>query len=319
VKKLLTVRNLVILAGVVALYVISGLLGLKVAKPEVTIVAEPIFHIGPLAVTNALLTTWLVMLLLVLIAWLATRHMPKDLDNATTAQLVPSGFQNFMEWVVEVIHGLVQDSAGKRTRQFFPVLMTIFLFIIASNWLGLLPGFGSIGFLHHPAEGAGFVVNGSILTAQEATEAAPGYVLIPLFRSPSTDLNFTLALALISVALTEYFGLRVLKLGYIKRFFDTSGFKAGAMVGVAQFFAGALELVGEFTRIISFTFRLFGNVFAGEVLLGVIAFLVPYVVSLPFMGLELFVGFIQALVFMMITLVFLVNATVSHGAQEHSS
>jgi F-type H+-transporting ATPase subunit a len=316
VKKLLTVRNLAILVGIVALYVISGLLGLKVARPEVSIVAEPVFNIGSFAITNSLLTSWIVMLILVVLSWLATRRIPKDLEHASNSSLVPKGFQNFVEWVVEAMYGLVQDTAGRRARQFFPVLMTIFLFIIISNWLGLVPGFGPIGFLHQPGEG-GFIVNGRILSGQEAAAGTQGYVLVPLVRSPSTDLNFPLALALASVGLTEFYGLRVLRMGYVKRFFDVSGFKSGALVGGAQFFAGFLELISEATRIISFTFRLFGNIFAGEVLLGVVAFLIPYVVSLPFMGLELFVGFIQALVFMMITLVFFVNATVSHGTQEH--
>jgi F-type H+-transporting ATPase subunit a len=140
---------------------------------------------------------------------------------------------------------------------------------------------------------------------------------VPLFRSPSADLNFTIALALIAVVLSQYFGIRSLGSGYLKRFLDLGGFKNGALVGIAQAFAGFLEFLGEFTKIISFSFRLFGNVFAGEVLLAVMAFLIPYIASLPFYGLELFVGFIQAVVFMMLTLVFFVNASSAHGAEEH--
>ncbi len=140
---------------------------------------------------------------------------------------------------------------------------------------------------------------------------------MPLFRPASTDLNFTLALALVTVGLSQYFGFKMLKGGYIKKFFVTSGFKNGVVVGAAEFASGLLELVGELARIISFSFRLFGNVFAGEVLLGVIAFLVPYAASIPFYGLELFVGFIQALVFMMLALVFFTLATIGHGGEEH--
>ena len=154
------------------------------------------------------------------------------------------------------------------------------------------------------------VAAGHILTAEEAAAGTSGFALIPFLRPPSTDLNFTLALALVSVGfLSWYFGIRSQKLGYLKRFFVIGGFKEGRLVGVAQFSAGLLELVSEFSRILSFSFRLFGNIFAGEVLLGVMAFLIPYIISLPFYGLEVFVGFIQAVVFMMLTLSFLVSAT----------
>lgn len=317
-KRLLSTRNLAILVLIIALFVISGLLGLKVPKPEVSIAAEPIFNLGPLVVTNSLLTSWIAMIVLIVIAVAATRRIPKNLETASNQELVPSGFQNFFEWVIEWFYKLVKEISGPRANTFFPIVMTIFLFVLVSNWLGLIPGFGSLGFLK-PAEGtaAGLVAHGAILTAQEAGPGK-GFLLVPLFRSPSTDLNFTIALALIAVVLSQYFGIKTLKSGYLKRFADFSGFKDGAAIGVAQAFAGLLELLGEFTKIISFSFRLFGNVFAGEVLLAVMAFLIPYLASLPFYGLEIFVGFIQAVVFMMLTLVFFVNASSAHGGEGHS-
>ena len=139
--------------------------------------------------------------------------------------------------------------------------------------------------------------------------------MVPFLRSAATDLNMTLALALVSVFLTQYFGIKALGFRYFSKFIAID-FSKGAFEGFINLFVGILELISEFAKIISFTFRLFGNVFAGEVLLGVMAFLIPYLVSLPFYGLELFVGFIQALVFMMLTLVFFSLSTIGHGAEH---
>lgn len=336
-KKLFTVRNLAIVLVIVAMFVISGLLGLKVPSPVISLAAEPIFAIGGFKVTNSLITAWLVMLVLVWLAWNATRRMPKDLDRASTSELVPHGVQNLMEIVVEALHGLVKEIAGNWTPKIFPVVATIFLFVLVANWGGLLPGFGSIGLLEHPHEAGatGFVAHGAILTGVPATAeatpatatettaehtegaAAAGYIVVPFLRAPSSDLNFTLALAVVAVVLTQVFGIQSLGRSYFKKFFDLSGFKEGALMGGIGIFVGVLELIGELSRLLSFSFRLFGNVFAGEVLLMVMAFLIPYIASLPFYGLELFVGFIQAAVFMMLAVVFMSMATQGHGSEEH--
>lgn len=338
-KKLFTVRNLVILLLIVALFVVSGLLGLKVPSPVVSLAAEPILHIGPVTITNSLFTAWIVMLVLILLSFFATRRIPKDLAQATNQQLVPSGLQNFMEMVVDALYNMVKSIGGHWTPKYFPIVATIFLFVIVSNWMGLLPGFGSIGLLEHPhaAGQTGYVAKGIILTGVEAApvedahaataedahataaegEHAAGYIVVPFFRPPSTDLNFTIALGLMVVLLSQYFGVKALGPGYFKKFFDVSGFKKGAFDGVIGIFVSVLELISEIARILSFGFRLFGNIFAGEVLLGVMAFLIPYIASLPFYGLELFVGFIQAAVFMMLALVFFAMATVGHGGEEH--
>jgi F-type H+-transporting ATPase subunit a len=185
----------------------------------------------------------------------------------------------------------------------------------------LLPGVGSIGWLEHPhTEGEhGFVANGPVLTAEEAPEGEEGWIVVPWLRAPSADLNFTLALAIVTVVLTQYYGVKSQRGHYFKKFFDTSGFKQGVLMGVIGIFVGILELIGELSRLLSFSFRLFGNIFAGEVLLMVIAFLIPYIASLPFYGLELFVGFIQAAVFMMLAVVFMSMATQGHGSESHGS
>jgi F-type H+-transporting ATPase subunit a len=318
-KKLFTVRNLVILLAVVALFVVSGLLGLKVPPPHVVLAAEPLFHIGAFAVTNALLTTWIVMIILILLAYFATRSYPKDLDAAKNNELVPSGLGNALEMIVEGLYNFSAEVAGKWTPKFFPIVMTIFLVIVLSNWIGLLPGVGTIGVFEHPegAETTGYVAHGAIMTAQKAAAGEEGVLLIPFLRPPATDLNFTVALALVAVFMAQYFGVKAQKLSYFKKFVDLSGFKQGAFMGVIQLFVGLLELISEFARIISFSFRLFGNVFAGEVLLLVLAFLIPYIVSLPFYALEGFVGFIQGFVFFMLALVFFTLATHGHGEEEH--
>jgi F-type H+-transporting ATPase subunit a len=333
--KLSKPRLALIIAFSLALIFVGRVIkSLNVPEPVVSLAAEPIFQIGSFTVTNALFTSWIVMVVLIILARLATRHIPKDLERASNQELVPSGLQNLMEMVIEAVYNIAKSIGGAWTPKFFPIAATIFLFVLASNWLGLLPGFGSIGILEPPHSESvqGYEVVGRRLTstpaeaaepAGETTEGAsgeheyPGYIIVPLFRSPSTDLNFTLALGFISVGLVQYFGVKALGPGYFKKFFDVSGFKKGAFDGVVGIFVGVLELISEFARILSFGFRLFGNIFAGEVLLGVMAFLIPYFISIPFYGLEIFVGFIQAAVFMMLTLVFFATATAGHGSEEH--
>ncbi len=318
-KRLFTVRNIIILLAIVALFVVSSLLGLKVPSPVVSLAAEKVFAIGGYVITNSLLTTWLVMILVVVLAILATRRIPKDLSRASSQELVPSGLQNVFEMVIEAIENLTKSVAGAWTPKFFPIVATIFIFLIFANYSGLIPGVGSIGLLEHPHnEGeAGFIANGAILTGEEAHEGEEGWIVVPFLRAPSADLNFTLALALITVVLTQYFGIKSQRGAYFKKFFDVSGFKQGALMGIIGLFVGVLELIGELSRLLSFSFRLFGNIFAGEVLLMVIGFLVPYIASIPFYGLELFVGFIQAAVFMMLAVVFMSMATQGHGGEHH--
>ena len=317
-KRLFTVRNIIILLAIVALFALSSALGLEVPAPVVSLAAEPVFHIGSFVVTNGLLTTWLVMIFLIIISFLATRRIPKDFSKASNQDLVPSGLQNVFEMIVEAIENMTRSVAGAWTPKLFPVVATIFLFVLFANYSGLLPGVGTIGLLEHPhGEGTtGYVANGPILTAEPALPEE-GYIVVPFLRAPSADLNFTLALAIITVVLTQYFGIKAQGGAYFKKFFDVSGFKQGAFMGLIGIFVGILELIGEIARLLSFSFRLFGNIFAGEVLLLVMAFLIPYIVSLPFYGLELFVGFIQAAVFMMLAVVFMSMATEGHGGGDH--
>ncbi len=319
IKKLFTVRTLLILLGVIALFVILRILGLQVVLPLVSLAAEPIFYIGSFGVTNSLLSSWLIMILLIVVSLLATRRMPKSLESASNQDLVPkSGLQNAVEMVVEGFYGMARNIGGHWAPKFFPIIMTMFLFVILANFSGLIPGFSSIGLLE-PAEAGqkGHVANGVVLTSKQAAAGEEGFVLVPFMRAPSTDLNFPLALALVTVVLSQYFGFRSLRLGYLKKFFNVSGFKKGVLVGAAELLAGLLEIVSEIAKIISLTFRLFGNILAGEVLLAGLAFLIPFLISVPFYGLEVFVGFVQALVFFMLSLVFFSLAVTGHGDEAH--
>jgi len=257
--------------------------------PEISMAAEKV-HI-PFAIPlfgheipNTLPTTWLTMLLLIVISYFAFRK----------PRLVPTGLQNIVEVPIELFYNFVEGVAGEKTRLFFPLVATFFFFILISNWMGLLPGFGSI----------------------QAQGFHEGHVVqVPLLRSANADLNTTLALALISVAATQFFGLREQRLAYLKKFFTFRG--TLWFERPVNTFVGILELFSEFTKIVSFSFRLFGNIFAGEVLLIVIGFLAAFVASLPFMVLEIFVGFVQALIFAMLSLIFFMMATVHHAEGSH--
>lgn len=234
---------------------------------HISLAPETLFHIGNvLPVTNSLVTAWIVMGVLILLSLIVRSKIT----------LIPGYIQSVFEIAVEGLYDLFASVLGEKTKQFFPVLATLFFFILFMNWMGLLPGVGTIGLEKIAGEEKEF---------------------IPFFRAGTADLNTTLALAIIAFLYIEYTGLRSLGLSYLKKFFNFSN--------PIYFFVGILELISEFSRIVSFSFRLFGNVFAGEVLLAVIAYFVPILAPLPFLGLELFVGFIQAMVFAMLTAVFL--------------
>mgnify|MGYP005848755323 CR=1 FL=1 len=288
--KLGCVMAIVVLLGLCMSGLLLGGIAGKREIPEISMAAEKV-HL-PFAIPlfgheipNTLPTTWLTMLLLIVISYFAFRQ-PK---------LIPSGLQNVVEAPIELFYNFVEGVAGERTRLFFPLVATFFFFILISNWMGLLPGFGSItaqGFSHE------------------------GHAIrVPLLRSANADLNTTIALALISVVATQVFGLRERGLAYLGKFFTFRGTQW--FEKPVSTFVGILELISEFIKIVSFSFRLFGNIFAGEVLLIVIGFLAAFVASLPFMVLEIFVGFVQALIFAMLSLVFFLMAVQHGGGEAH--
>jgi F-type H+-transporting ATPase subunit a len=337
VSKLLSRKVLVPTLIIIGALVILNLLPIPgVIIPEISIAAEPVFDLFGFTITNTLLSSWFTMLVLILGTWAITRKR----------KVSPGRWQGALEMVVEGLYRLVEGAAGaKLAPKFFPVVMTLFLFIIVSNWLGLTPLYGGWGPLHHSEHGhgvewlndsetIGIWVKAEDSHAEGEHGAREGeeelYALIPMFRAPTTDLNVTIALALVAVIMTQYFGVKALGIGYFGKFIAVGGIvkaftkkglgcagRIGAFgMGLIDIFIGVVETISEIGKIVSFSFRLFGNIFAGEVLLGVMAFLIPYIISLPFYGLELFVGFVQALVFMMLSVAFFVVATTSHG-EEH--
>ena len=243
---------------------------------NISLAAEDVFHIGSFGVTNAMLMAFIVLIVLTVLS----------LSLRAKLKMVPGMMQNIAELILEGALGLMDSVLGSRknSEKYLPLVFTIFIFVLCSNWLGLLPGVGSVMVGH-------------------------GADAVPLLRSPASDLNFTLALALIAVTMVNVFG--VAAIGIKQRI--SVFFNFGSPL---KFFVGILELISEFARIISFTFRPFGNVFAGEVLLAIMALLVPYLVPLPFMFLEVFVGFIQAFIFGMLTLVFVALAVTPHEGEN---
>ncbi len=246
---------------------------------EIVLAPEIIGHIGQLPITNTLLVTWIVMGFLILMSYLTTRKLAA----------IPSGLQNFFEMIIETGYQTVEDlahskqsSSSNKAKVFFPIVMTFFLFIITANWFGLFPGFATITFHHYP-----------------------------ILRSINSDLNTTLALALVSAAATHFFAIKYLGIiDYLKRWVS---------LNPIFLFVGILEIISEFTKIVSLSFRLFGNIFAGEVVLATVSTIskwTAFFMPIPFYFLEIIVGFVQAAVFMMLTLVFMVLLSEKHG-EEH--
>ncbi len=271
---------------------------LTVPKPHPKLPAEEILHITGFPITNSMLAAWITIAVLVCLAFVATRGM----------KLIPGRLQNIMETIVEMLLNFVESVAGKENgRRFFPVIATIFLFVIMNAWLSLLPGFGSI-IVHRP-EGEAH-----------------------LLRGANTDINVPLALALMSFIFVEYWGITSRGFfRYMSKFVNIGRFLQGVgqifkgklktafnnlFTGVIDTFVGILEAMSELVRLVSFTFRLFGNMTAGEILLLVAIFLIPWVMPIPFYGLELLVGFVQALIFGGLTLVFATIA-VTPPHEEH--
>ena len=374
-------KLLLIAVAAIALMV-SGFLFVGGVSPAIVVAPEHIFDIGGLAITNTMFTSWWVVALLLLVGVFTRRGL----------RLVPTGFAGAVEAAVEAFYGIVVSVAGEKNgRRFFPLVATIFFFVLTSNYFGLLPlnsigkpepGHGAkqvvfgqtslplIGDLAYiplkprtinvgageepilpadaeghgapaapakgaPGHGATFgasteaVVSREPGAAHRATpvaaegEAAHGAfsgALSPYFRSVNTDINAPLAIAIFSFLFVEFWGLQSLGPGYLKKFFAFDAiFKKGPLAGLIDIFVGILEFVSELSRMVSFTFRLFGNVFAGEVLLMMMSFLVPFLLVDVFYGLEMFVGLIQAFVFAMLTLVFAVTAVSHHGGEEHAA
>jgi F-type H+-transporting ATPase subunit a len=247
---------------------------------QIALAAERVGSVFGIPITNALITAWLIMALLIIVAFFVGRSL----------SLVPGKAQSAFEMLFEFVLDYMEQTLGTRAlaERFFPLVVTIFLFIFTANMLEFFPFVGSIGF----------------------TE---GGVFVPLFRAATTDLNMTLALALIAFFVIEISG--ILSLGALRYASKFVNFKTGPM----GFVVGLLEIIGNLARLVSFSFRLFGNIFAGEVLIAVCVSFLPYVLPVPLMLFETFVGLLQAAVFALLTLVFIKLAIMEpHGGEAHA-
>ena len=304
----LIVAVLVILFALFVVGFISGPLGrslfgdlglpgwLSVPRPDPHLPAGEVFHLFGFPITNSIIAAWLTIIVLVGFSYAVSRRL----------RLIPARLQSTLEFILESLLKFCQSVAGEENgRRFFPIVTTIFLFVIMNAWLSLVPGFGSITV--HTAEGE-----------------------VHLLRGANTDINMPLALAFVSFICVWYYGLKSGGLRYLEQFFNVRPFLrslgqitkgslraglSGLILGAINIFVGLLELLSVLVRVISFTFRLFGNMTAGEILLLIAAFLIPWIFALPFYGLELLVGFVQALIFGGLTLVFLTVATATHETE----
>lgn len=297
-------------------------------QPHVQLPAEVISHdplftipgIGDIYMTNTLLAVLIADLVLVLIAFFVNRAVK-------TGEMVPKGLSGAVEALLEALYNLTEGTAGRWTRAIFPWFATITLLVLVVNWMELFPGVDSIGILHeddhgYPVQDLGFaatIVKSEGELAEEASHGEGLYGLIPYIRVTSTDLNFTVALALIAVFMVQVMGFRAQGFSYLTKFFNVKTFFSVPIFGLIDFVVGLLELISEFSKILSFAFRLFGNIFAGSVLLFVMGALLGAgglgFFQVGFLMLEFFVGLIQAIVFGMLTMTFMAQATQGHG--EH--
>lgn len=383
ITRVVIIAVVMFLCGCTALFNLPGLPQLfPVVLPTISVEPEPVACIGGglphceggFPITNSLVATLIVDLLLIAVFFSAARR-PK---------LVPSSVQNFLESLIEILYNQAEQVAGRNARMIFPVGATIFLFVFFANYMELLPGVDSVGYVHRveeegvqgyeldrsTPEGAPIVflnpacpviaqdrydrltdaqktareeagcrepiqvaeAAGGSHAAEGEHEVDRGWTVVPTVRTASTDINVTLALGLVAFAATQVYGVMghiphgrkgaaAVLTGikrYLSKFFNVGGFRRpgpGKIFGAIDFFAGLLEGLSEFVRVVAFTFRLFGNIFAGTVLIFVVMYLVPYFGPVAALLLETFVGLIQAYVFMMLTFVFMHAAAQVHG--EH--
>jgi len=263
---------------------------------EPTLYAESVFSLGKFTITNSLLNSWIAVAIIIVLAVAISRKVKK----------IPKGIQNYIEVILEGAMNLADSVTGsrERTKKIFPVVFALFLFILINNWLGLIPGVGSVGFI----------------------EREGGHqVFVPFFRGGTADLNTTLALALFSVIGSNIFGFFVVGIWkYFNKFINLHAFleipkkvmkePSILIINPIKAFVGLIEIIGEIAKVASLSFRLFGNIFAGEVLLSAMAVIFAFVLPIPFMFLEVIIGIVQALIFAMLTLVYF---TIASTEEEH--
>ncbi len=279
---------------------------------EIKVQPDTLFYLGPIPVTNTLIGTWITIIVLILLFYFGSRR----------SDMIPRGAQNFVEWIVELLLGLVEGVSGKeKGKKFFPLVATFFIFILFCNLLDVIPGVDTIGSLNYTqihAAGSqpvlGFLLFGDLSNK-----------FVPWLRPATSDLNLNFAMSLVAVITAQGFGFYTLgPAEHLSKFFNFGTFFRsvrkldffGMFQGFVEFFVGLIELISEVSRILSLAFRLFGNIFAGAAVLAVFAFILPFAAAIIFIPFELFVGFVQALVFALLSLVYLEIATTGHPHDE---
>lgn len=342
-KRRFGVKRWIILA-LVAIGVYCAFIGpsiLKPITPQVSLAAENTgLHIGGFQVTNTMLATLLADVILILMAIGVYRFIRRG-------KLVPSGFYNAFEAIFEFMWNSVEGSAGKWAKRIFPIPATIFLLIFVANTVKLIPGFETVGNFEQTKTERGYapvelfqvgslgvytidkgqpvpdteiVPEESSSTAETTTGESEAICtscdVVGFLRGSATDLNFTFALAITTVVLTQVYGVWALGPGYFSKYLPIKKLVSGGVFGLIDFVVGILEIVLEFAKILSFGFRLFGNVFAGALLLSIIGILVAVIVPAGLYLFELFFGVIQAYVFFLLATVFISGATAGHHGEE---
>lgn len=265
---------------------------------ENTLFAEPIFSIGNFTVTNSLINSWIVLLIVIIFVFSLKGKIKK----------IPGKLQNGLEMIMEWFLGIFDDVTGSRKKslQFLPFILTFFFFILLNNWLGLLPGVGSVG---------------------KVVSEHGENVFIPFLRGATADLNTTLALATVGLVIVHICGnISVGAWHYLNKFINLKAFleipkkviknPAILLINPIKAFVGIVELIGEVAKIASLSFRLFGNIFAGEVLLAAMSAICAFLLPLPFMALEIIVGLIQALIFSVLILIYMSISTTPETEEE---
>ncbi len=284
--------------------------GIQVAPERLS--QTPLFTlpvIGNFYLTNTLIAMLLVDVIVILLALVVQRAV-------RGGELVPTGLSGAMEALLEALYNLTESTSGKWARKIFPLVATIFIVVLLANWMELLPGVDSIGLIEHTS-GTGFAVSHLTPTLWTIINQPGEYIVLPFVRVLSTDLNFTIGLALISVAMTQVIGFQAVGFSFLSRYLNFTTLFSKPGFGAIDLGVSILELISEFSKLLSFSFRLFGNIFAGAVLLFVVGSLVPVFAQSLVLLFEFFIGAIQAFVFAMLTLVFMAQATRGHGEGEH--
>ncbi len=301
-----------VLVGIYLFYVAK----IPVIMPEVLLPAEEVFSIGGFPITNTLIALFFVDVIVFLIAL--------SVKNAVASgKQILTGIAGAVEALVDMLYGMTEGTAGKWAKAVFPWFVTIMLLVLVANWMELLPGIETIGLIHESPEHGEYALGhfGPFTTIEKVAEEGEGhgggYALIPYVRVVSSDLNFTLAIALVVVVMIQYYGIKSQGMAYFGKFWNTGTVFSKPIFGVIDFGVGLLEVVSEFSKVLSFAFRLFGNIFAGSVLLFVIGSLVPVFAQSIFYLLEFFVGAIQAFVFGLLATTFMAQATQGHGGEHH--